>query len=334
MSSSRDSVRGLRSGLVNVDGDEAGCSNGVTCLEAGCEGGCEVRAQVVSSRRPSDATTDSTRRIVPSPAGLHASAACTLEESKLSARFLTRSANYHARNLHPSRAIRNHKQLPHVKKDLKKRDRNAPLVCAAAGEFLRTVPARRFHSARGAAPRSVRSLETCCISSDAELGHSAGCARPLFPSCCDRCGACRATHHVVVALHAQNNGVRPTSRTIRPLRRRRGHQLPGRRWRCHSSALQKGMMNSNSIALTRSGTSRGTRVAARVGPLTTRTHVAMRSSQVTTGSGLPPGPGGLLGAVEGLSFLTAAAGLAVLGFQISDYGYVPNAVPVEGGVCS
>ena len=129
MSSSRDSVRGLRSGLVNVDGDEAGCSNGVTCLEAGCEGGCEVRAQVVSSRRPSDATTDSTRRIVPSPAGLHASSACTLEESKLSARFLTRSANYHARNLHPSRAIRNHKQLPQVKKDFLRSQCSACVRC-------------------------------------------------------------------------------------------------------------------------------------------------------------------------------------------------------------
>jgi len=57
-------------------------------------------------------------------------------------------------------------------------------------------------------------------------------------------------------------------------------------------------------------------------------------SKVTSGSGLPAGPGGLLGAAEGLSFLTAAAGLAVLGFQIADYGYLPEAVPVEGGVCS
>jgi len=57
-------------------------------------------------------------------------------------------------------------------------------------------------------------------------------------------------------------------------------------------------------------------------------------SKATTGSGLPAGPNGLLGAAEGLSFLTAAAGLAVLGFQVADYGYVPNAVPVEGGVCS
>ena len=57
-------------------------------------------------------------------------------------------------------------------------------------------------------------------------------------------------------------------------------------------------------------------------------------TKATSGSGLPPGPGGLLGAAEGLSFMTALAGLAVLGFQLSDYGYLPEAVPVEGGVCS
>ena len=57
-------------------------------------------------------------------------------------------------------------------------------------------------------------------------------------------------------------------------------------------------------------------------------------SKVTSGSGLPAGPGNLLGAAEGLSFLSAAAGLAVLGFQLLDYGYLPEAVPVQGGVCS
>ena len=57
-------------------------------------------------------------------------------------------------------------------------------------------------------------------------------------------------------------------------------------------------------------------------------------SKVTSGKGLPAGPGGLLGAAEGLSFLTALAGLAVLGFQLTDYGYVPEAVPIEGGVCT
>lgn len=56
--------------------------------------------------------------------------------------------------------------------------------------------------------------------------------------------------------------------------------------------------------------------------------------KATTGSGLPAGPAGLLGAAEGLSFLSVAAGLAVLGFQFSEYGYLPEAVPVEGGRCS
>ena len=57
-------------------------------------------------------------------------------------------------------------------------------------------------------------------------------------------------------------------------------------------------------------------------------------SKVASGKGLPAGPGGLLGAAEGLSFLTAVAGLAVLGFQLSDYGYLPEAVPIEGGICT
>lgn len=39
-------------------------------------------------------------------------------------------------------------------------------------------------------------------------------------------------------------------------------------------------------------------------------------SKLTTGSGLPAGRGGLLGLAEGLSFLTATAGLVVLGFQV------------------
>lgn len=88
----------------------------------------------------------------------------------------------------------------------------------------------------------------------------------------------------------------------------------------------------------------------------------------TTGCGLPAGPFGLVGAVEGVSYLgvvgicaTAAVGLvseenspeptvagrlattlglvaaivgiAVLAFQVLDYGYIPNAVPMEGGMC-
>ena len=57
-------------------------------------------------------------------------------------------------------------------------------------------------------------------------------------------------------------------------------------------------------------------------------------SKVTSGKGLPAGPAGLLGAAEGLSFLTAFAGLVVLGFQLTDYGYLPEAVPIEGGICT
>ena len=56
--------------------------------------------------------------------------------------------------------------------------------------------------------------------------------------------------------------------------------------------------------------------------------------KATTGSGLPSGPAGLLGAAEGLSFLSVAAGLVVLGFQLVDYGFVPEAIPIEGGRCS
>jgi hypothetical protein len=52
------------------------------------------------------------------------------------------------------------------------------------------------------------------------------------------------------------------------------------------------------------------------------------------GSGLPAGPGGVLGAAEGLSFLAIGIGLVVLVLQITNYGYIPNAVPMEGGMCS
>lgn len=57
-------------------------------------------------------------------------------------------------------------------------------------------------------------------------------------------------------------------------------------------------------------------------------------TKVKTGSGLPAGPGGILGAAEGLAFLSIVVGLGVLGFQIADYGYIPNAVPGEGAICS
>jgi hypothetical protein len=62
--------------------------------------------------------------------------------------------------------------------------------------------------------------------------------------------------------------------------------------------------------------------------------IASFAKKATTGKGFEAGPLGLVGLVEGLSILTALAGLAVLGFQLVDYGYIPNAVPIEGGVCS
>lgn len=52
-------------------------------------------------------------------------------------------------------------------------------------------------------------------------------------------------------------------------------------------------------------------------------------TKVKTGSGLK----GILGLAEGLSFLAIAVGLVVLAFQITDYGFIPNAVPIEGGIC-
>lgn len=56
--------------------------------------------------------------------------------------------------------------------------------------------------------------------------------------------------------------------------------------------------------------------------------------KVKTGTGLPAGPAGLLGAVEGLSFLAVLAGAVVLGLTIKDFGSVPEAVPIDGGRCS
>ncbi len=52
------------------------------------------------------------------------------------------------------------------------------------------------------------------------------------------------------------------------------------------------------------------------------------------GSGLPSGPGGILGAAEGVSYLALLAGIVVLAAQIANYGYLPNAIPSEGGMCS
>ena len=55
--------------------------------------------------------------------------------------------------------------------------------------------------------------------------------------------------------------------------------------------------------------------------------VALRS-KLTTGSGLPAGPYGLTGAAEGLSFLSVLAGLVVLAQLQLQQGCVPNALPL------
>jgi hypothetical protein len=56
-------------------------------------------------------------------------------------------------------------------------------------------------------------------------------------------------------------------------------------------------------------------------------------NKVTTGSGLPAGKFGALGAAEGLAFLAVFGGIGVLAYQLVHYGYIPNAVPMEGGMC-
>ena len=64
--------------------------------------------------------------------------------------------------------------------------------------------------------------------------------------------------------------------------------------------------------------------------------VAALVKKATTGSGFQDEEGALplKGLAEGLCFLTAFVGLAVLGAQLLEYGFVPEAVPVEGGRCS
>ncbi|KAL9241741.1 hypothetical protein vseg_015814 [Gypsophila vaccaria] len=52
-------------------------------------------------------------------------------------------------------------------------------------------------------------------------------------------------------------------------------------------------------------------------------------TKVKTGSGLPNGPFGLLGAVEGLSFLSLIAILVVFGLQISETGSIPGPLPSD-----
>ncbi|GBG00019.1 hypothetical protein Rsub_12749 [Raphidocelis subcapitata] len=47
-------------------------------------------------------------------------------------------------------------------------------------------------------------------------------------------------------------------------------------------------------------------------------------TKVTTGSGLPAGPSGLLGAVEGVSYLSLLGGIVVFGLQIAKSGGLPG----------
>uniref|UniRef100_A0A7C8ZEA6 Uncharacterized protein n=1 Tax=Opuntia streptacantha TaxID=393608 RepID=A0A7C8ZEA6_OPUST len=54
-------------------------------------------------------------------------------------------------------------------------------------------------------------------------------------------------------------------------------------------------------------------------------------TKAKTGSGLPNGPYGLLGAVEGLSYLSLLAILVVFGLQFLDKGYIPG--PLPGDQC-
>eukprot|EP00249_Psilotum_nudum_P003469 c16878_g1_i1 orf=43-546(+) len=50
-------------------------------------------------------------------------------------------------------------------------------------------------------------------------------------------------------------------------------------------------------------------------------------TKVRTGSGLPSGPFGLLGVMEGISYLSLVAIAVVFGLQYLDYGYIPGPVP-------
>ncbi|GAB0496597.1 hypothetical protein MMPV_007910 [Pyropia vietnamensis] len=57
------------------------------------------------------------------------------------------------------------------------------------------------------------------------------------------------------------------------------------------------------------------------------------ATKVKTGKGLPAGPGGVLGAVEGLAWLLAVGGLGAAGFVVWKFGGLPEAVPGAGSRC-
>ncbi|CAJ2646370.1 uncharacterized protein LOC123907916 [Trifolium pratense] len=52
-------------------------------------------------------------------------------------------------------------------------------------------------------------------------------------------------------------------------------------------------------------------------------------TKTKTGSGLPNGPFGLLGAVEGLSYLALVAIIVVFGLQYFQQGYIPGPLPAD-----
>ena len=56
-------------------------------------------------------------------------------------------------------------------------------------------------------------------------------------------------------------------------------------------------------------------------------------NKIRTEKGLLDGPGGVLGAAEGLAYIAIFAGFWVLISLVLNYGYIPNAVPMEGGMC-
>ncbi|KAJ1403801.1 hypothetical protein B484DRAFT_457465 [Ochromonadaceae sp. CCMP2298] len=50
-------------------------------------------------------------------------------------------------------------------------------------------------------------------------------------------------------------------------------------------------------------------------------------NKVKTGAGLPAGPAGLLGLAEGLTFLTVLGGLVIAGLNLSEFGFLPGFLP-------
>lgn len=56
-------------------------------------------------------------------------------------------------------------------------------------------------------------------------------------------------------------------------------------------------------------------------------------TKVQTGKGLPSGPGGVLGAIEGLAWLLALSGLGAGAFVVWKFGGLPEAVPGAGSRC-